>query len=53
MYIVDLKEDENGEVVLQLPDELIAELGWQEGDIILWKMEGNAAVLSKKESKGV
>ena len=30
--IVDVQEDENGELFLQFPDDLMEQLGWKEGD---------------------
>jgi bifunctional DNA-binding transcriptional regulator/antitoxin component of YhaV-PrlF toxin-antitoxin module len=31
-YTVELEEDENGELILPLPDELLKEMSWKEGD---------------------
>jgi bifunctional DNA-binding transcriptional regulator/antitoxin component of YhaV-PrlF toxin-antitoxin module len=31
-YTVELEEDENGELILPLPDELLKEMNWKEGD---------------------
>ncbi len=31
-YIVELEEDENGELILPLPDDLLKEMNWKEGD---------------------
>jgi bifunctional DNA-binding transcriptional regulator/antitoxin component of YhaV-PrlF toxin-antitoxin module len=32
---------------IEFPDELIDELGWQEGDILNWDLKGDGIVLSK------
>ena len=48
-YIVRIELDDNGEECLPFPDELIAELGWQPGDTICWKADGDGWVLTKKE----
>jgi hypothetical protein len=37
--IIDVKEDENGELFLQFPEDLMAELGWKEGDTINWETD--------------
>jgi len=37
--IVDVQEDENGELFLQFPDDLMAQLGWKEGDTINWDID--------------
>jgi bifunctional DNA-binding transcriptional regulator/antitoxin component of YhaV-PrlF toxin-antitoxin module len=46
-YIIEVEEDENGELFITFPDEVIEELGWQEGDILNWDVQGNGIVLSK------
>jgi bifunctional DNA-binding transcriptional regulator/antitoxin component of YhaV-PrlF toxin-antitoxin module len=46
-YILELQEDENGEQFITFPDEIVEELGWEEGDILEWNVKGNGIVLSK------
>jgi bifunctional DNA-binding transcriptional regulator/antitoxin component of YhaV-PrlF toxin-antitoxin module len=46
-YILEVEEDENGESFITLPDELIEELGWQEGDVLDWDVRGNGIILTK------
>ena len=46
-YIVEVQEDDQENLFIQFPDELIDELGWQEGDIINWDLKGSGIVLSK------
>jgi bifunctional DNA-binding transcriptional regulator/antitoxin component of YhaV-PrlF toxin-antitoxin module len=46
-YILEVQEDKNGEKFLIFPDDIIEDLGWQEGDILEWKLKGNGIVLSK------
>jgi bifunctional DNA-binding transcriptional regulator/antitoxin component of YhaV-PrlF toxin-antitoxin module len=46
-YTLEIQEDESGELFLQLPNELVDELGWEEGDILEWKLKGTGVVLSK------
>ncbi len=47
--IVKLEEDENGELVLPLPEETLKELGWEIGDTLTWtKIDENTWQLSKK-----
>ena len=46
-YIVELQEDDQENLFIQFPDELIDELGWQEGDILNWDLKGSGIVLSK------
>lgn len=46
-YTLEVQEDENGELFIVFPDEIIDDLGWQEGDIIDWQIKGNGFVLSR------
>lgn len=46
-YILEVQEDENGDQYIVLPDEIIEDLGWQEGDILNWDVRSNGIVLSK------
>ena len=46
-YILEVQEDENGDQYIVLPDEVIEDLGWQEGDILNWDVRSNGIVLSK------
>jgi bifunctional DNA-binding transcriptional regulator/antitoxin component of YhaV-PrlF toxin-antitoxin module len=46
-YILEVQEDSNGDCFLELPDELIESLGWQEGDLLDWDVRSNGMILSK------
>ena len=46
-YILEVQEDENGDQYITLPDEVIEELGWQEGDVLNWDVRSNGIILSK------
>jgi bifunctional DNA-binding transcriptional regulator/antitoxin component of YhaV-PrlF toxin-antitoxin module len=46
-YVVEVQEDENGDQFIVLPDEVIEDLGWLEGDILNWDVRGEGLVLSK------
>ena len=47
MDVLEVLEDDNGELMLNFPDELIEEMGWREGDLLDWRLKGNSIVLSK------
>lgn len=52
-WILDVKEAEDGEPYIELPDELIDSLGWKEGDTVHWKDNGDGTwSLSKKDKNG-
>lgn len=46
-YIVEVEEAGNGDVFITFPDELVEELGWEEGDILEWNVKGNGITLNK------
>jgi bifunctional DNA-binding transcriptional regulator/antitoxin component of YhaV-PrlF toxin-antitoxin module len=46
-YILEVQEDENGDIFISFPDEITEELGWEEGDILEWNLKGNGIVLSR------
>jgi bifunctional DNA-binding transcriptional regulator/antitoxin component of YhaV-PrlF toxin-antitoxin module len=46
-YILEVQEDENGDQYIILPDEVIEELGWQEGDVLNWDVRGEGIAISK------
>jgi bifunctional DNA-binding transcriptional regulator/antitoxin component of YhaV-PrlF toxin-antitoxin module len=46
-YILEVQEDDNGDLFITFPDEVIEELGWQEDDILEWNLKGDGIILSK------
>ena len=46
-YILEIQENEDGELYIELPDEVIEELGWKEGDILSWDLKGEGVILSR------
>jgi len=46
-YILEVQENENGDQYLILPDEVVEELGWHEGDILDWDVRGSGIILTK------
>jgi bifunctional DNA-binding transcriptional regulator/antitoxin component of YhaV-PrlF toxin-antitoxin module len=46
-YIIEIQEDQDGELFIEFPEEIIEELGWQEGDILSWNLKGEGIVLSR------
>jgi hypothetical protein len=47
--IVTLDEDENGDLMLPIPNDIMDELGWDDGDLLEWIVEGDQIVLRKVE----
>lgn len=46
-YILEVQEDDNGDCYVVLPDEVIEEVGWEEGDLLNWDLRGGGIVLAK------
>ena len=46
-YILEVQEDENGDQYTTFPDEVLEEVGWQEGDILNWDVRSEGIVISK------
>ena len=46
-YILEVQGDDDGDLYITFPEELIEVLGWEEGDIIDWQLKGNGVVLTK------
>jgi len=52
--IVTIQEDENGELILPLGDNVCEELGWKIGDTLDWKDNGDGSwTITKKETEYV
>tara|TARA_Y100001980_G_C14403376_1_gene198999 strand:- start:568 stop:747 length:180 start_codon:yes stop_codon:yes gene_type:complete len=45
-YVLEVKETD-GELSLQLPEEIHNELGWIDGDLIEWNVKGPGLVLNR------
>ena len=42
-------EEDGDDIILPIPDDILLELGWNEGDILEWTLENDAAVLRRVE----
>ena len=53
-YTVKLAEDlETGDMYMPLPDEFLDELGWEEGDCLDWKDNGDGTFSLTKIEQGL
>lgn len=52
---VTLEENENGELILPLSDEILTEMGWATGDAITWSdnEDGTFSITKSKETEFV
>ena len=44
-WVVELREGENGEIILPFPDDLMAQCGWVEDDIIDFQIRDDLSVI--------
>ena len=49
-YTLDLVETEDGEHAIIFPDEIVSDLGWQEGDVLEWNVKGQGIVINKLDN---
>jgi hypothetical protein len=50
MWTVTLEEDENGDLILPLNEDILNQMGWDFGDTLVWEeLEGGSWSLRKKD----
>jgi len=54
-WTIDVQENEDGEMFIQFPDELLLTAGWQEGDNLIWNdnQDGSFTLTKKEETEWV
>lgn len=48
-YMVEVKEGNDGELYIELPDELLEETGWKEGTDVCWSVRSDGTIILKKD----
>ena len=51
-YYVELLEDSNGDLVMQIPEEVMETLGWEPGQLLTWDLKGDGIVLQRLNGEG-
>ena len=52
-WTVSIEEDpDTGDLLLPFPEDMLASMGWQEGDTLLWNIDENNNITLTKASKG-
>jgi len=51
-YYVELLEDNNGDLVMQIPEEVMETLGWEPGQLLTWDLKGDGIVLQRLNGEG-
>lgn len=52
-YTIPVEVDEHGEYYITFPDDLMDDLGWQEGDTLEWSEDIDASIILKKVEEQV
>ena len=47
-YIGNVVEDENGELLLEFPVEMLNQMGWDEGTLLEWMIDEEENVILKE-----
>jgi len=48
--VIEVQQDEEGDLFIEFPPDMLEQVGWREGDVITWTQGENGSwVLSKKE----
>ena len=51
-YIGKVVEDDNGELLLEFPVEMLKQMGWDEGTLLNWMIEEENIVLKESQNGG-
>jgi antitoxin component of MazEF toxin-antitoxin module len=45
-YFIELEENADGDLIMQIPEEVMETLDWQEGQLLTWDLKGNGIIVS-------
>ena len=51
-YYVEVEEDQDGELIIQIPEEIIETLGWEENTLLTWDIKGDGIILQRLNGEG-
>ncbi len=51
-YYVELLEDNNGDLVMQIPEEVMETFGWEPGQLLTWDLKGDGIILQRLNGEG-
>ena len=52
-WTVNIEEDpDTGDLLLPFPEDMLASMGWQEGDTLSWNIDENNNIILTKVLKG-
>ncbi len=50
-WVLEVQEDEQGEKLIELPEDLLTEAGWKEGDVLIWSDNKDGSWSLNKKGK--
>ena len=50
-WVLEVQEDEQGEKLIEWPEDLLAEAGWKEGDVLVWSDNKDGSWSLNKKGK--
>jgi hypothetical protein len=50
-WVLEVQEDEQGEKLIELPEDLLTEAGWKEGDVLVWSDNKDGSWSLNKKGK--
>lgn len=50
-YIGNVVQDEDGEMMLEFPVELLKQMGWDEGTLLEWMIDEEEQIILKEVTK--
>ena len=51
-YYVEIEEDQDGDLIIEIPEEVIETLGWQENTLLTWDIKGDGIILQRLNGEG-
>tara|TARA_R110002020_G_scaffold461772_1_gene680842 strand:- start:3874 stop:4053 length:180 start_codon:yes stop_codon:yes gene_type:complete len=51
-YYIELEEDQNGDLILQVPEEVIETLGWEINTLLTWDIKGDGIIIQRLNGEG-
>ena len=51
-YYVEVEEDQDGELIIQIPEEIIETLGWEENTLLTRDIKGDGIILQRLNGEG-
>jgi|TARA_Y100000401_G_scaffold116745_1_gene123286 bifunctional DNA-binding transcriptional regulator/antitoxin component of YhaV-PrlF toxin-antitoxin module len=51
-YFIEVEELENGDLYVQIPEEVIETLGWEPETLLSWDIKGDGIIIQRLNGEG-